>query len=548
MTVFSNIKMLLGPKFKPPSTIPGVIRPSEILKGRVLKVNDQGMVLFDCKRKKVWANVTFPVKENQVITVSVMETEPQLKLRVVDETQTVSKGSSKLNSHLSFPTEKTIRSLSHEIDKAIGAKGWMLKSKALPPRIRMVLEQFFSHFNKLDVEKNRSDLGLRLRSYIENSGIFFEKKLHDKIQELYRTRSEISTRPIQQKSEVSLRQIHQHPEIQNIIKSDLKPCLLILRDFVSENGLTHQKGKEVLPPQFKLLIQRVLESIAFQQTKTTEVQHGKKISQKAVYTDPRKTGRLNGAQMKEKEIVRIGQRLTSKLSHFLKTADRNLDPTTRDTLRNLVDKLEMSTPKIDGSKQAMDMTPLRSLILEEIPQHLQKLGQLHLRQAPNAELFDLKDLENIRRDLVRFNAEIKDRPLVEDSVQKSQKPDIGQAISFVLPLAEKDGRGNLKIFYPKKRKDRDSEAFKMSLLLQMQNIGEVRTDFFLRNKQLKITFFLKDHKIEDIIQENADSIKDSLGSYFSQIQVAVVVSEREIQAFENNHLLTDDMRLIDLRV
>ena len=548
MTVFSNIKILLDPKFKPPSAIPGAIRPSEILKGRVLKINEQGMVLFDCKRKKVWANVTFPVKENQEITVSVMETEPQLKLRLVDEIQTVSKGVSIPNAHLFFPTEKIIRSLSNEIDKAIGPKGWMLKSKSSPPRIRMALEQLFSHFRKLDVEKNRSDLGLRLRSYIENSGIFFEKKLHDKLQGLYRTHSEISARPIQQDFEVSLRQIHQHPEIRNIVTSDLKPCLLILKDFVSESGLTHQKGKDVLPPQLKLLIQRVLEGIAFQQTKTTELHHGKKISQQAVYADPRKTGRLNAAQMTEKETVRFGQRLTSKLSHFLKTADRNLDLATRDTLKNLVDKLEISISKMDGSKRAMDTTPLRRLILEEMPQHLQKLEQLQMGQAPDARLFDLKDLEDIRRDLMQLNAEIKDRPLVEDSVQKSQKPEIGQVISFLLPMAEENGRGKLKIFYSKKRKNRDNEVFKMSLLLQMQNIGDVRTDFFLRNEQLQITFFLMDHKIEDIIHESADSIKDSLGSHFSQIQVDVVVSEREIQVFEINHLLTDDVRLVDLTV
>ncbi len=537
MTFFSGIKIFLEPKLERAFASPLKIRPGETLKGRVLKVKAPGTALFDFKGNKVWSNVTFPVKEKQVITVSVLETDPQLKLKLAEKTKIGSRGFSKKRFHPFFPAQKTMGPIFHEIDKAIGPKGWVHNSNSLPPRTRMALEHFFSHFAELDMKKGNAELSARLRTYIENSGIFFEKRLHDKIQALYQTHPKVSNRSLEQ-----------HFEIQTIIKNDLKPHLMLLKNFPGENGSRLEKGKSAFPLNFRKLIQKTLEGIAYQQTRITETQQEKNLSHQAVYEDPRKEGQIDSARMTENKTARISGRLISKLTGFLKTADQNLDPKIVDTLKVLVNKIEILSASVDGSKYVTEESSFHNVLREEIRQHLKGFLKLDAHRLQAFEPFDSKEIKSILKDLRRLSAEMDDKTLVEPATRRTQKTEIGQVISFILPMAEEDGRGKLKILYPRKREDRGSEGFRMSLLLHMQNIGEIRTDFALANKQLVITFFLKSHEIEKAIDENAISIKHSLAPHFNGIQVGVVVSEQKVQAFEIEHLPADNRRLIDLRV
>jgi len=65
---------------------------------------------------------------------------------------------------------------------------------------------------------------------------------------------------------------------------------------------------------------------------------------------------------------------------------------------------------------------------------------------------------------------------------------------------------------------------------------------------LKIDFYLNDHKIKEMIQAHADSIETSLAKHFNRVLVKVVISERKVEEFDIEHLLTEHNSLIDLRV
>ena len=185
---------------------------------------------------------------------------------------------------------------------------------------------------------------------------------------------------------------------------------------------------------------------------------------------------------------------------------------------------------------------------EDMPQHLKRVAEFFRLQATDSSLLDATAIEDIKKSLSHVRAEIDTWQAVGDGTKKAQGPEAGQMISFTLPLPEETGKGKLKVFYSKKRKKGTDEGFRVSLLLEMKNTGPVRTDFFLLNKQLKITFYLSDHKIEEVVQAHADSMRDALAEHFSNVMLHVVVSEKRVENFDIEHLSTEGTSLIDLRV
>ncbi|MCF8131145.1 MAG: hypothetical protein K9N10_21755 [Deltaproteobacteria bacterium] len=467
------------------------IRQGDILRGRVLKVKEKGVALFDFNGKKVWANVTFPVKEKQVISASVLETGHQLRLKLLDEKQIPSKRIGKGFLHFTFPDDKSLQTLSREIANAFVTERSAAKFKSIPPDIQTSLKRIFVHFRLMDFEKGVLHLGERLRALVEESGIFFEKRLFDKIRAFQPADGQVPAGKLHKAADILLKQtfmeggrprlkLHEEPEIRNLFKNDLKPNLLGIKGYMDEKSLAGQK--DYLPPHLKPLIERLLAGILFQQTNKSEVTpKGPTANPWSPYTDPRKTGGI--------ELVQ--------------------------------------------SKASL---------------HMKQLETFYRSQPATSSLFDSGDLEEIRKSLSLLKLEVEEGRSAGNSAKTAPKFDAAQIITFSLPLPEESGRGKLKVFYPKNRKNDEDEGFKMSLLLQLRNIGDVRSDFFLINKNLGITFFLNDRKIEKIIRNDMDVVKKSLEPLFSRVAIDVVVSEKEVQEFEIEQLLVDDVRLIDLKV
>lgn len=535
MNIFSSLKLSLQSKYESLSTVPNKIRVGDIFAGRVLKVKDSGLTLFNFNQTKTWLHVTFPVKEGEIIEVAVAETHPRIKLRLVDQKPTAPPHADKVIPLSTFPVENTIDKLQSEIRKVIDPEGRMLTSKPLPRRITTALQQLFSHFQHLDMGKTVSHVSSRLRSYIENSGIFFEKKLANEIQSLHLSHPGISTG-----------ELHQNSKIRSIIKSDLKPYLLILKHFVNELDLSSQKGSTENLRNIKPLINQMLENIGFQQTKPFEMHHGQKVTPEAVYADPRTAHHVDMRNTGDTASALV--KLAPTLHRFMEIAGRNMDEKIHHSILKVLDASEIASSMKNAPSPIIDEATRPDLLKEGMVQHLKRLEEFFKHRAASADPFDLKELEDIKKALSHVRTEIETRGLAKGAEQKGQKTETGQVITFALPLPGETGEGKLKIFYSKKRKNGIDEGFKMSLLLQMAHIGAVRTDFFLLKKQLKIDFYLSDHKIEDIIHAHADSIENALGEHFSPVLINIFVSERKVEDFEIEHLLTENTSLIDLRV
>jgi hypothetical protein len=134
------------------------------------------------------------------------------------------------------------------------------------------------------------------------------------------------------------------------------------------------------------------------------------------------------------------------------------------------------------------------------------------------------------------------------AVHKHELADPYQVFSFTLPLEENEAKARLRLYCPKKKSGSAKAGFKISLLLELNRIGELRTDFFLLDKDLSITFFVKDDASRTHFEHHYKEIRESLNSLFNYLVLKTVVSEKKIKEYHHADLDIDSDRQVDLRI
>ena len=134
------------------------------------------------------------------------------------------------------------------------------------------------------------------------------------------------------------------------------------------------------------------------------------------------------------------------------------------------------------------------------------------------------------------------------AVQRHDLPDPHQVFSFVVPLKENQKKAWLKLYCPKKKRNGSREEFRISLLLDLDRLGEIRTDLSLIKKDLCVTFFVKNDFSKKRFDDSFAELRESLNSVFDYLILKTVVSEKKIQDFHHEDLDPGDDRQIDLRI
>jgi hypothetical protein len=123
-----------------------------------------------------------------------------------------------------------------------------------------------------------------------------------------------------------------------------------------------------------------------------------------------------------------------------------------------------------------------------------------------------------------------------------------QIFSFSLPLAHNRHPARLKVYYPRKLKTGSQQGFQISLLLTMDHLGDVRSDLYLLERDLSVTFFVRSQSIGSKIKQVQAELQKLLRPFFNQTTLRVVVSEKKINEFEQqDDQITHDHR-VDLRI
>jgi hypothetical protein len=123
-----------------------------------------------------------------------------------------------------------------------------------------------------------------------------------------------------------------------------------------------------------------------------------------------------------------------------------------------------------------------------------------------------------------------------------------QIFSYVLPLKEGEQTARLKVYYQKKQKSGANKGFRISLLLSLDRLGDLRSDFFLLGKDLTITFFVKEESVKVKIQENFLELQELLHGFFNHILLKVMVSEKKVTDFDREDFQVAGDRQVDLRI
>ena len=360
-----------------------------------------------------------------------------------------------------------------------------------------------------------SKLVPRLHAFFQHSGTNVDEKIQHAVAKLSDTAEMVSTKGavvILDAKEIVAR---------DLLQGDLKSHLRLLQDFFDNKENTFKTFSTKELETIKLPLDRLLANFEFLQN------HAERIS--------------------PKEILRAISKLVPRLHAFFQHSGTNVDEKIQHAVAKLSDTAEMVSTK--GAVVILDAKEIvaRDLLQGDLKSHLRLLQDFFDNKEQTFKAFGTKDHEIMKTLLDRLLMEMDTQQYKGETTQQRQKPEPLQVITYSLPLGEEDQSGKLKIYYSKRTKDASKEGFRMSLLLQMARIGHIRTDFSLMDKDLRITFFVNDHKIKTYINDHSDEIKKRLADHFNSLMLEVVISEKKIEEFETEHMISESTRLLDVR-
>jgi hypothetical protein len=203
-------------------------------------------------------------------------------------------------------------------------------------------------------------------------------------------------------------------------------------------------------------------------------------------------------------------------------------------------------PAAASSRQLADHPVVQTILTRDLKANLLMFQNLLQDPAALETTFDSAKLATLRSSVDGLLADITGQQ--GRAVQQMDQPEPFQVFMHALVLEENKQAANLKIYYQKKKRKGVPKGFQISLLLSMDRLGDLRTDFHLMNKDLKVTFFVKDQPIKTRIQENFSDLQELLNPFFNLILLEVMVSEKKIKDFESEDLQTAPDRRVDLRI
>jgi hypothetical protein len=156
-----------------------------------------------------------------------------------------------------------------------------------------------------------------------------------------------------------------------------------------------------------------------------------------------------------------------------------------DIVRQLADR-----PESDLTRELTRSPEIKKILTQDLKPILFMLKEYLEIPDSISKILDPKSLASFKGTLDMLLADISNQQ--SRAIIRHELPDPFQVFSFVLPLKEDQKKAQLKLYCPKKKQNGSRAGFKISLLLDMDRIGEIRTDFFLMKKDLSITFFVKD--------------------------------------------------------
>ncbi|MDL2321598.1 hypothetical protein LJC47_04570 [Desulfosarcina sp. OttesenSCG-928-B08] len=416
------------------------------LQARVTGFEKNGQTLMDFGSFKAFATLDGPVHQGQHLTFTVTRMDPTLALRVVDlqsPAQAPAPASVPESSTPAapLPTGPEISALREAVGTLL-RNAATLTSTSVPDSVRSAISTLQTLLTPLPVSDTPEAVVRGLQASIENSGLYFEKKLETLIRNLLTgSTSTASSTPASSSPSAAL---FQDPAVRTLMEGDLK---------------------------------------------------------------------LN-------QNLQTGPTSTSTAS---------------------------SAPASSSPSAALSQDPaVRTLMADDL-----KPSLLILKQFVAAELEGARGPE---RALLETLKTVVDRSLVsidhqqQAAVQKPMDTAGFQAFYHLLVLPDARQNARLKVYYAKKGADPENRTPRVSLLLDMDRLGKVRSDLWMVGKDLNVSFFVADENVKTAIEETMLPVKTKLTELFNTVAIHVGVSEKKIEEFDDAPFPETSSRQVDLIV
>jgi len=206
----------------------------------------------------------------------------------------------------------------------------------------------------------------------------------------------------------------------------------------------------------------------------------------------------------------------------------------------------MNKPESVSSRQLADHPDVQAIVKHDLKAGLLILKSFAEAEASLQKIIDSRSMVTMRKAVDVLLNDITNQQ--GRAVRQLDSTEPFQVFTYALPLGGEKQAATLKIYYQKNQKAGSKIGFQISLLLSMDRLGEVRTDFYLLETDLKVTFFVKDPTTRNKIQENCLDLQEILSPFFNQILVQVIVSEKKIKDFDREDIQNTSDRKVDVLI
>jgi hypothetical protein len=207
---------------------------------------------------------------------------------------------------------------------------------------------------------------------------------------------------------------------------------------------------------------------------------------------------------------------------------------------------DLGSPEHTSQKSAADQPDVKHILNSDLKANLMALKFLMEDGQTLQKFFNARSLATLNKGINSLLDQITQQQGRAVSQLEAAEP--FQVFTYLLPLNEEEQAARLKVYYKKKQQSGSEKGFRISLLLTLDRLGDLRTDFFLLDDELSINFFVKDDSTRVNLQNNLPELRELLHGFFGQIRLDVIVSKKKVMDFDREDLQITDQRRVDLRV
>lgn len=241
------------------------------------------------------------------------------------------------------------------------------------------------------------------------------------------------------------------------------------------------------------------------------------------------------------DLMKVMSEAVPRLKSYVDNSGIFLEKMLESVITKLIHESEAAS-----SGQLAGHPDVQTVVERDLKANLLLLKNFADNEAALQKAFDGASLATLRKAVDFLLADISGQQ--DRAVRQQNSTEPFQVFTYVLPLEDEKQAAKLRIYYQKKQKTGSKKGFQISLLLSMNPLGELRTDFYLLEKDLTVTLFVKDRSTKTKIRENYQDLMKLLNPFFNQALVRVVVSEKKIKAFGQEDVQTTSDRRVDLRI